>query len=253
PAVPARAAEPAARADWGVPPDCFLFVFAFDARSVPERKNPCGLLAAFASAAAQSPLPLHLLVKVNHGEEAPDAVAELRARAAGLPVSISTVTVSRRAVDGLIAGCDAFVSLHRSEGLGLPLLEAMQLGKPVVATGYGGGCDFRDERTGWVVDHKLVALQQAHGPYPPGAVWADPDVRHAAELMLRVVTDPEARARKAAAARRRVHELYSPAAAGERIRRELDRILAARRAQRPLSFPAAAARGGDDEAAPAPR
>ena len=249
PSVPGRAVEPAARADWGAPADRFLFLFAFDARSVPERKNPGGLLAAFARAAAESPLPLHLLVKVNHGDEAPEVVRELEARAAGLPVTISTATVSRAAVDSLIAGCDAFVSLHRSEGLGLPLIEAMQLGRPVVATGYGGCTDFLDERTGWVVEHSLVPLRQAYGPYPAGAVWAEPDVRHAAELMVRVVTDSEARARKVEAARRRVSELYAPAAAGERFRRELDRILAARRGPRPLPFPAAAA--AENEAAPA--
>ncbi len=249
PAVPSREAVPASRAEWGVPTDRFLFVFAFDARSVPERKNPGGLLAAFACAVAESPLPLHLLVKVNHGHEAPEVVRELEARAAGLPVTISTATVSRAGVDSLIAGCDAFVSLHRSEGLGLPLIEAMQLGRPVVATGYGGCTDFLDERTGWVVEHSLVPLRQAYGPYPAGAVWAEPDVRHAAELMVGLVTDSEARARKVEAARRRVNELYAPAAAGERIRRELDRILAARRGMRPLAFPAAAA--AEDRAAPA--
>jgi hypothetical protein len=110
----------------------------------------------------------------------------------------------------------------------------------VVATGYGGCTDFLDERTGWVVEHSLVPLRRAHGPYPAGAVWAEPDVRHAAEMMARVVADPEARARKVEAAQRRVQELYAPAAAGERIRREIERILADRRGQRPLPFPPAA-------------
>jgi glycosyltransferase involved in cell wall biosynthesis len=229
PSVPPRVAAPMSRAEWGVPPDCFLFLFAFDARSVPERKNPRGLLAAFARAVRDCSAPLHLLIKVNHGREAPDVVADLTAAAAGLPVTISTATVSRGAVDSLLAGCDAFVSVHRSEGLGLPLIEAMQLGRPVVATGYGGCCDFLDQTTGWVVDHSLVPLRQAHGPYPAGAVWAEPDLGHAAEMMVRVVAEPEGRTRKIEAARRRVHEIYAPSAAGERIRRELDRILASRR------------------------
>jgi glycosyltransferase involved in cell wall biosynthesis len=150
-------------------------------------------------------------------------------------VTISTATVPRATVDSLLAGCDAFVSLHRSEGLGLPLIEAMQLGRPVVATGYGGCCDFLDETTGWVVQHSLVPLRQAYGPYPPGAVWAEPDVEHAAATMLRVVTEGDARERKAEAARRRVHELYAPAAAGARIRGELERILKARRRPAPTA------------------
>jgi len=241
PGVPRRAAEPMARRDWGVPDGAFLFFCTFDARSVPERKNPKGLLAAFAQAAEASRTPLHLLLKVNHGAEAPELLADLRARTAGLPVTLSTATVPRPEIDSLLAGCDALVSLHRSEGLGLPLIEAMQLDRPVIATGYGGCCDFLDDKTGWVVRHSLVPLREPHGPYPAGAVWAEPDVEHAAELMLRVAADRDGRSRKVEAARRRVDELYAPAAAGERIRRELDRILAARRGQRLLPFPAAAA------------
>ena len=250
PGVPRRrTVQPMVRADWGVPEDCFLFLCAFDARSVPERKNPKGLLAALARAVEEhrsSPKarPLHLLFKVNHGDEAPEVIADLKACTAGLPVTLSTATVPREAIDSLLAGCDALVSLHRSEGLGLPLIEAMQLGRPVIATGYGGCTDFLDDKTGWVVRHKLVPLREAHGPYPPGAVWAEPDVEHAAELMARVAADREGRARRIEAARRRVDEMYSPAAAGERIRRELDRILAARRGQRLLPFPAAAVTNG---------
>ena len=249
PGVPRRAVEPMVRRDWEVPEDCFLFLCTFDARSVPERKNPKGLLAALSRAVEEhrsSPKarPLHLLLKVNHGEEAPELVADLKARAAGLPVTLSTATVPRESIDSLLAGCDALVSLHRSEGLGLPLIEAMQLGRPVIATGYGGCTDFLDDKTGWVVRHQLVPLREAHGPYPPGAIWAEPDVEHAAELMVRVAADREGRARRIDAARRRVDEIYAPAAAGERIRRELDRILAARRGQRLLPFPAAAMTNG---------
>ncbi|HEV8629481.1 MAG TPA: glycosyltransferase, partial [Thermoanaerobaculia bacterium] len=230
PAVPPREAAPRSLAEWGVPDGPFVFFFAFDARSVPERKNPRGLIAAFARATARSARPLHLLLKVNHGEESPDLLALLREDARGLPVTMLDATLTRQLIDGMLASCDAFVSLHRSEGLGLPIIEAMQLGRPVIATGYGGCCDFLDDSVGWVVDHTLVPLREAQGPYPQGAVWAEPDLEHAAELMRQVAADAEARRHKAEAARRRVHELYAPAVAGARMRRELDRILAARTA-----------------------
>jgi glycosyltransferase involved in cell wall biosynthesis len=228
PSVPPRQMVPRSRGELGVDSSRFLYLFAFDARSVPERKNPLALLDAFALAAAASPRPMHLLVKVNHGEEALDLLAEMRERARRLPVTLSTAAMGRSEIDSLIGGCDAFVSLHRSEGLGLPLIEAMQWERPVVATGYGGCCDFLDDAVGWVVRHSLVPLRQAHGPYPAGALWAEPDVAHAAEQMVRVATEAGTRARKAEAARRRVLELYAPAAAGERFRRELDRIRASR-------------------------
>ncbi len=225
PAVVPRLAAPRPRSELGVPPDRFLFLFAFDAHSVPERKNPRGLLAAFAKAVARSPVPLHLLLKVNHGDEAPLLLGELRQAAAGLPVSFCAAPLSRASTDAMVASCDAFVSLHRSEGFGLPLVEAMQLGRPVIATGYGGCCDFLDEQVGWVIRHSLVQLSQPHGPYPRGAVWAEPDHEHAAELMVRVATDAGARECKAEAARHRVQELYSPEAVGACMRRELERIL----------------------------
>jgi glycosyltransferase involved in cell wall biosynthesis len=232
--VPTEAA-PADREALGVREGEFLFFFAFDALSVPERKNPAGLLAAFSRvvrAGGSGGRPVRLLIKVNHAEKEPASLAELRRLAEGLPVTLITCTLSREALNGLLAACDAYVSLHRSEGLGLPLIEAMYLGKPVIATGYGGVTDFLDDETGFVVRHRLAALASPQGPYPAGAVWAEPDVEHAAELMRALADAPESAAPKVEAARRRVWELYSPEAAGERLRRELARIAGSRRAGR---------------------
>ncbi len=69
----------------------------------------------------------------------------------------------------------------------------MYLGKPVIATGYGGVTDFLDDETGFVVNHRLATLQRSHGPYPAGAVWAEPDTAHAAALMRALADAPEIR------------------------------------------------------------
>jgi glycosyltransferase involved in cell wall biosynthesis len=228
PCVIPSEAEPARRDTLGVPAGSFLFFNAFDALSVPERKNPAGLLDAFARVARESRRPVHLLLKVHHLEQAPGLEEELRRRAAGLPVTLWTETVSRRELDGWMAACDAYVSLHRSEGLGLPLIEAMALGKPVIATGYGGVTDFLDETTGFVVRHRLTRLERRAGPYPAEAVWAEPDAGHAAALMRSLAEAPESAAERVAAARRRVREVYAPEAAAERLRHELARIRGAR-------------------------
>jgi glycosyltransferase involved in cell wall biosynthesis len=224
PCVRPTEAAPADRAALGVKPEEFLFLYCFDVLSVPERKNPHGLLAAFARAARGAGRPIRLLLKVNHAETQPEYVADLRRRAEGLPVTLLVGTLRREELNGLTAACDAYVSLHRSEGLGLPLIEAMYLGRPVIATGYGGVTDFLDEETGFVVRHRLTALERSEGPYPAGAVWAEPDVDHAAVLMRALANAPESAAARIEAARRRVRELYSPEAAGERLRRELARI-----------------------------
>jgi glycosyltransferase involved in cell wall biosynthesis len=228
PCVVPTEAVPADRSALGIDPEAFLFFFAFDALSVPERKNPLGLLAAFAEVARKSPRPVHLLLKVNHATVEPAYMQNLRSHSEGLPVTLLTSTLSREDLNGLTAACDALVSLHRSEGLGLPLIEAMYLGKPVIATGYGGVTDFLDDETGFPVRYRLTTLERPQGPYPVGAVWADPDVEHAASLMLALIEDPQSAAPKIEAARRRVEAIYAPEAAGERFQCELARIREAR-------------------------
>ena len=231
--VPVRCVPPAVlpptssnldRADLDLPPHPFLFLFVFDARSVPERKNPLGLLDAFELAVDRSDRPLHLLLKMSGAEQEPALASTLRRRAAGLPVTLLDRPLPRRELDGLFSACDAYVSLHRTEGLGLPLIEAMYLGKPVVATGYGGCTDFLDGTTAWPVRYRLLALDRDHGPYSAGTVWAEPDPQHAATAMLEVAQRSDEVARRVATARRRVVETYSPVAAGQRFRGELDRI-----------------------------
>ena len=78
------------------------------------------------------------------------------------------------------------MSLHRSEGFGLTLAEAMHAGKPTIATAYGGNVDFMDNETSCLIDYKLIELERNFGPYMKGAVWAEPDVEAAAAAMLRL-------------------------------------------------------------------
>ncbi len=119
--------------------------------------------------------------------------------------------------DALMAACDCYVSLHRSEGLGLTLAEAMGLGKPVIATGYSGNLMFMDEDTSYLVRHDPGVVPAGCEPYPPGIEWAEPDLDHAAQLMRLVFERPleaEAVGRRAREAiltrhtvdRRRIHQ-----------------------------------------------
>jgi glycosyltransferase involved in cell wall biosynthesis len=225
PAVIPPVAAPIDRKELGIDPGEFLFFFAFDALSVPDRKNPEGLVKAFAQAVRKSSRPLRLLLKINHAEAVPELAELFQELATDLPITVVSRSMNRGEMDSLTAACDAYVSLHRSEGLGLPLIEAMYLGKPVIATGYGGCTDFLDESTGWVVSHTLTVLDKPLGPYPAGSVWAEPDVESAAAHMVEVASDPEAAAVRAAAGRSRVTEIYAPAAAGARFREEMERIL----------------------------
>src|SRR5213075_2525779 len=107
----------------------------------------------------------------------------LVARASGAQIDIHSGYVSTDELRGLISSCDAYVSLHRSEGIGLTIADAMGLGKPVIATGWSGNTDFMDVSNAFPVGYRLVELEENVGPYQAGEVWAEPSVEHAADLM----------------------------------------------------------------------
>jgi hypothetical protein len=112
---------------------------------------------------------------------------------------------------------DCFVSPHRSEGFGFNLAEAMYLGKPVIATGYSGNVDFMDERNSYLIDYRLVRIEETAGPYMKGAVWAEPDGDHLRRLMRRVFEDASERQNKAGAAAETIRQRFSGQEAGRRM------------------------------------
>jgi glycosyltransferase involved in cell wall biosynthesis len=197
------------RAELGLPDDRFLFSFVFDFYSTAVRKNPDGLIEAYAKAFGPDDGGF-LLVKSINGERFPDELRSLEAKAVGRP--------DIRIVDGFApsdhlraytALADCSVSLHRSEGFGLTLAEAMALGKPAIATGYSGNLTFMDEANAYLVRHGLTELEQDVGPYPAGSVWAEPDLDHAAELMRRAVAQSDEARERSERGRRTILENHS--------------------------------------------
>ena len=76
-------------------------------------------------------------------------------RSAGHRGSSTATTPTRRRTRCSVL-CDCYVSLHRSEGLGLTMAEAMALGKPVIATGYSGNLHFMTPENSYLVDFARV-------------------------------------------------------------------------------------------------
>jgi glycosyltransferase involved in cell wall biosynthesis len=167
---------------------------------------------------------VELVVKINHPELDPEGVAKLKARADSASIRVLDWISSREEIDGLLTQCDALVSLHRSEGLGLPCAEAMALGKPVIATDYSGSTDFLDAKTGYPVPFRMTQLSQSIGPYEKGAVWAEPDLGAAAAAMRNVFENREEAARRGAAAAERIEERYGRAAIARMLRSRLERL-----------------------------
>jgi glycosyltransferase involved in cell wall biosynthesis len=209
-------------------PDGFVFLFAFDFLSTVERKNPLGLVEAFTRAFRPNEGP-QLVLKAFNGDYKPQHVAELRYAARGRDdIQIVDRWVSDAQRRALNARADCYVSLHRSEGFGLTMAEAMAMGKPVIATGYSGNLDFMDPSTAYLVGHSLTTVGPGVDIYPADGVWAEPDLDHAAELMRRVVAEPEGAAERGARAREAILRRFSPEATGALARSRLERL-----AQRP--------------------
>lgn len=219
-------AAPADRAALGLPAGRFVFLNVFDFQSYVARKNPLAAIAAFRRAFPTPSGPV-LVVKTAHSSFAPGDAAEVRRACAARPdITLIDRVMTRMEMDALIASCDALVSLHRSEGFGLPIAEAMAAGKPVIATDYSGSTDFLTGDNGLPVPFTLVPIRTTHGPYRRGGVWAEPDVDDAAAKMRRLAADPAAAAALGARARQSVAGSLSPERVGRLIAERLEAIVA---------------------------
>jgi hypothetical protein len=193
--VPFRRPE-ITRAALGLP-GRFMFLFMFDFLSILERKNPLGTIRAFTRAFSNGEGPL-LVLKSMNGHRCVNDLEALRAAIDGrsdIRLIENCYPVDLK--NALLAECDCYVSLHRSEGLGLTMAEAMALGKPVIATGYSGNLHFMTHENSYLVDYALTEVPPGCDPYPSGAVWAEPDIAMAAAFMRRVHQQPEQARRKA--------------------------------------------------------
>ncbi|MGC1513570.1 MAG: glycosyltransferase family 4 protein [Acidimicrobiales bacterium] len=212
------------RADLGLPPDRFVFLFVFDYLSVLQRKNPLAVIEAFEMAFRPDEGPL-LIIKSINGDQCPVEREQLRHAARSRPdVVLREEYLRPDEKTALMASIDCYVSLHRAEGLGLTMAEAMTLGKPVIASRYSGNLDFMNEENSFLVPTTPVAIPAGTPIYPDSTRWAEPDVAVAAQLLRRVVDDPEAAAERAERGRRDLERLHTPEICGRRMKERLEEI-----------------------------
>jgi glycosyltransferase involved in cell wall biosynthesis/SAM-dependent methyltransferase len=214
---------PIDRATLGLPEGC-VFLFSFDYESVFERKNPLAVIEAFTAAFEPGSGAALVIKSINHEHDAASH-ERLRIAASRHPdVQLIDRYVSREERDALTAACDCYVSLHRSEGFGFTVAEAMALGRPVIATAYSGTMDFTTPENAYLVDYELVAIGPDAPPYPAHGEWARPDVDHAARLMRDVFDHPEQARARGARAQADIRERHSLEAAGKLMRDRLARV-----------------------------
>jgi glycosyltransferase involved in cell wall biosynthesis len=225
------------RSELGLPENKYLFLFSFDYLSVFKRKNPLAVIDAFSRAFAPGEGAGLLLKCINH-ERDPGAHAQLLAAAAGHPdIQIIDRYLSPADKNCLTAVVDCYVSLHRAEGLGLGMAEAMSLGKPVIATGYSGNLDFMSSANSMLVDYQLVPIGPGADPYPADAQWAEPDPQHASRLMRELFDDPVRGRDLGTIAAADIRRTHSPEIAGKIMHRRLESIRATGRPRAAAELP----------------
>jgi hypothetical protein len=211
------------RSDFGLPFDVFIFLFTFDFASILERKNPIGLIKAFKMAFGDRDDTM-LLLKVAHSESYPAELDLLKAACSTSNVRIFDRLLSRREMNTLLSISDCFVSLHRAEGFGIPIAEAMLLEKPVIVTAYSANMDFTTPANSFLVKYKLTEIDRDYGPYRKGWVWADPDLDHAAQLMRYAYENRDVCIETGRRARKEILQLFHPAVAGKQMQERLRRV-----------------------------
>jgi glycosyltransferase involved in cell wall biosynthesis len=223
--IPLAPGEPAA--ETGRSPELpagFRFLFSFDFLGTVRRKNPEGVVAAFTRAFRPGEGP-QLVLKAMNGDLRPDARGALIEAFEGRP-DITLLDEALNPADHaeLFRRCDCYVSLHRSEGFGLTLAEAMSLGMPAVATGYSGNTDFMTAENSFLVDYELTQVGPGGEHYPAGGTFAEPDVEQAAALLREIWLNPDQARRRGHRGRDEVRRSLAPEVVGAAARRRLEAI-----------------------------
>jgi glycosyltransferase involved in cell wall biosynthesis len=183
-------ASSATRADFGLPEDAVVVLVSFNLASSFVRKNPFAAIAAFRGAFGDRPDRI-LVLKVSHPEHAPADFARLTQMAQAPNIRIDSRTLPPADRHALTRCADIVLSLHRGEGFGLVMAEAMLLGKAVIATGWSGNTDFMDSANAALVPYRLAPARDDRLVYR--GLWAEPDVAAAASLLRSLADDPAAR------------------------------------------------------------
>jgi glycosyltransferase involved in cell wall biosynthesis len=217
------------RETYGLSQQSILFNFVFDLSSMIARKNPQAVLKAFQQAFATTELDVGLVIK-TFPPRRPEPLWELLKAAAAEDkrITIIEADLDRTSILALLACCDVYVSLHRSEGLGIGLAEALQLGLDVIATDYGGNTDFCRGPLAHPIPYYLIPVQPGEYPYHQGMVWAEPDLDAASAVMQQVAVKRRLSPTTDQATVETYRQRFSAAEVGTHFRRRLEELWIAR-------------------------
>ena len=213
----------AARQYFQLPDGQFLFLMMYDSRSCAERKNPEAVMRAFQKAFAPSDRSVGLAIKINHATKEDERYIQ-NIMNGYTNIYLIKNPLDRNEVNHLIRCVDVVVSLHRAEGFGLVLAEAMLLGTPVIATNWSANTEFMNKEVACMVDYQLVTLQKELPPFHAGCRWAEPDVSQAADYMKKLREDSAYADELAQTAKRYIENKLSMQQAAGRMKDRIEEI-----------------------------
>ena len=197
------------------------------------RKNPLG--AAEAYCAVVDPHDgFELIVKTWNGAADTFELDRLREIATARPdVRLLDEFLTRSELLTLFSRAACFLSLHRAEGFGLPLFEAMSFDVPVVCTMGSGPGSLIDESMARLVAAVPASVGDSTILYDRDAKWLDPDLADGSTRLREALDDPTGSADRVAAAKAFVREQLSPAAIGARVASRIEELAARTATRRP--------------------
>jgi glycosyltransferase involved in cell wall biosynthesis len=211
------------RTHFGIGQD-FMFLFIFDFLSVMKRKNPIGLVEAFSAAFTENEGPI-LVIKTINGDKRITEMAQLKSACNNRKdIMILEQEFAKSEMNSLVTLCDSYVSMHRAEGLGLTLAEAMTAGKPVIATDYSGNLDFMNTENSILISWRRTEVGSGAEGYPATATWAEPDLKACASAMRELWENPSLARNLGLKAKESLQSDFSFVATGKRMVQRLEQI-----------------------------
>jgi len=190
----------------------FVFIFSFDYFSGFERKNPFALLEAFSHVFSDRK-DVRLILKTSHRDSFKDKADKITKFLIENKLEKKIIIIDEIFIKddlmSLFNSADCYISLHRGEGLGIGMLEAMSLGKPVIGTKYGGNMEFMNEDNSFPVDYKMVKAKDDYSLYKDVQYWAEPDLLQAGSYMEELYLNRDTGKNKGEKARDFVWNIYN--------------------------------------------
>ena len=211
------------RKSLGLPEDAFLVLTMYDSRSYAARKNPQAAIKAFAKAFRGKNTRAVMVIKINN--PTPEDLAMIQETMGDIPYILIKEKLPKAKLNALIQLCDVFISLHRSEGFGLVMAEAMMLGVPTIATNWSANAEYMNDQNSCVVNYDLVPVKGQYQYEQDGYRWAEADISQGAEYLIRLYEDEAYRTQLCARGKKWMEEHYSVEACGAKIKQRYQQLL----------------------------